>query len=185
MTQIDATSWNRSLSALFGEGMFAAVGERRHDDWRPDALDVMQLRTADPRGWSKAATAPGGADYATGPDSPFGAVTPEDFRRTFSVPRRSAAHILVTLQDEWFQAEGIPDFDAREAELTSTARTILGRFGEDALFFTNAATARENPHTDMFRREGAYEGFTSHAMDCGVIAVSAKEVGIFWGFTID
>lgn len=37
----------------------------------------------------------------------------------------------------------------------------------------------------MFRREGAYEGFTGHAMDCGVIAVSTKEVGVFWSFTID
>ncbi|MFJ1564004.1 hypothetical protein ACIOG8_07200 [Streptomyces erythrochromogenes] len=185
MTQIDATSWSRSLSALFGEGMFAAVGERRRDDWRMDALDVMQLGTDDPRGWSKAARAPGGDDYATGPDSPFSAVTPGDFSRAFPVPRRGAAHILVTLQDEWFQAEGIPDFDAREAELTSHARTILDRFGEDGLFLTNAATARENPHADMFRREGAYEGFTGHVMDCGVIAVSATEVGVFWGFVID
>ncbi|WP_030293119.1 hypothetical protein [Streptomyces katrae] len=185
MTQIDATSWSRSLRALFGEGMFAAVGARWRDGWSLDALDVMRLRTDDPRGWSKVAAAPGGGDHGTGPDSPFSAVTPGDFSTVFPVSRRGAEQILATLQGEWFQTEDIPDFDAQEAELTSHARTILERFGEDALFFTNAATARENPHADMFRREGAYEGFTSHVMDCGVIAVSATEVGIFWGFTID
>ncbi|MEW1801503.1 hypothetical protein ACIGO7_33455 [Streptomyces virginiae] len=185
MTQIDATSWSRSVRTLFGEGMFAAVGARRRDDWRLDALDVMQLRTDDPRGWSKAAAAPGGRDDGTGPGSPFAAVTRGDFTTAFPVSRRGAEQILVTLQGDWFQSEDIPDFDAREAELTSHARTILERFGEDALFFTNAATARENPDADMFRREGAYECFTSHVLDCGVIALSATEVGIFWSFTVD
>ncbi|MFI8447475.1 hypothetical protein [Streptomyces erythrochromogenes] len=185
MTQIDATSWSRSLRALFGEDMFAAVGARRRDDWRLDTLDVMQLRTDDPRGWSRVAAAPGRDDGRTGPDGPFSSVRPEDLGAAFPVSRRGAEQILVTLQAEWFQTEDIPDFDAREAELTSYARTILKRFGEDVLFFTNAATARKNPHADMFRREGSYEGFTSHVMDCGVIAVSATEVGIFWGFTID
>ncbi|MFD6111462.1 hypothetical protein ACFWG0_15295 [Streptomyces yangpuensis] len=185
MIQIDATSWSRSLQTLFGEDMFAAVGARQRDDWRLDALDVMQLRTDDPRGWSTASAAPGGGDRGAGPGGPFSAVTPGDFSAAFPVSRRGAEQILVTLQSEWFQTEDIPDFDAREAELTSYARTILERFGEDALFFTNAATARENPHADMFRREGSYEGFTGHVMDCGVIAVSATEVGIFWGFTID
>lgn len=141
MTRIDATSWSGSLRALFGEGMFAAVGARRCDDWRLDALDVMQLRTDDRRGWSKVAAASGGGNYGTGPDSPFSAVAPADFSTACPVSRRGA--------------------------------------------HTNAATARWNPHADMFRREGAYEGFTSHVTDCGVIALSAKEVGIFWGFSID
>ncbi|MFF9509705.1 hypothetical protein ACF1BU_23085 [Streptomyces sp. NPDC014724] len=185
MNQIDDALWNRSLRALFGEGMFAAVGARRRDDWRLDALDVMQLRTGDPRGWSKLAMAPGGDDYGTGPGNPFSAVTPGDFNAVFPVSRRGAEQIMVTLQGEWFQVEDIPDFDAREAELTSHARVILERFGGEALFFTNVVTAREDPHADMFGREGVYEGFTSHVMDCGVIAVSATEVGIFWGFTID
>ncbi|QIP84670.1 hypothetical protein GLX30_12190 [Streptomyces sp. Tu 2975] len=99
--------------------------------------------------------------------------------------KRGAEQVMVTLQGEWFQAEDIPDFAEREAELASHARVILARFGEDALFFTNAATARQNPHADMYSREGAYEGFTGHVMDCGVIALSATEVGVFWGFTID
>ncbi|MFJ7778817.1 hypothetical protein [Streptomyces yangpuensis] len=185
LTQMDATSWSRSLRALFGEAMFAAVGARRREGWRRDALDVMQLRTDDPRGWSRIAAAPGGSDDGAGPDHPFDAVTAGDFSRAFPVSRRGAEHILVTLQGEWFQAQDIPDFDAREAELTSHARMILERFGEDALFFTNAAAARENPEADMFRREGVYEGFTSHVMDCGVIAVSTREIGIFWGFAID
>ncbi|MFF3729809.1 hypothetical protein ACFYXM_05610 [Streptomyces sp. NPDC002476] len=185
MTPIDEASWIRSLRAIFGKGMFAAVGPRQRDDWRLDALDIMRLRTDDPRGWPKLAVAPGGGNYGTVPENPFAAVTPDDFNAAFPVSRRGAEQIMVTLQGEWFQTEDIPDFDMREAELTSHARAILERFGGGALFFTNAVTAREDPHADMFGREGVYEGFTSHVMDCGVIAVSATEVGIFWGFTID
>ncbi|MET8476635.1 hypothetical protein AB0K86_08100 [Streptomyces clavifer] len=185
VTQIGDVSWNSSLRALFGEGMFAAVGARRNDDWRLDALDVMQLRMDDPRGWSRLVVVSGGSDFESGADGPFDAVTPRDFDAVFPVSRKGAEQIMVTLQGEWFQTEDIRDFDAREVELSSHARVILKRFGTDALFFTNAVSARENPHADMFVREGIYEGFTSHVMDCGVIAVSATEVGIFWGFTID
>ncbi|MFJ8887171.1 hypothetical protein ACIRJR_27705 [Streptomyces sp. NPDC102402] len=185
MAQIDDVSWNRSLRAVFGEGMFAAVGARRCDDWRLDALDVMRLRTDDPRGWRRIVMAPAGSSYGAGSDGPFGAVTPGDIDAAFPVARSGAEQIMVTLQGEWFQTEDIQDFDAREAELFSHARVILERFGADAVFFTNAVSARENPHADMLRREGVYEGFTSHVMDCGVIAVSATEVGIFWSFTTD
>ncbi|MET9553361.1 hypothetical protein [Streptomyces sp. NPDC006645] len=185
MTQADEASWSRSLQNLFGEDMFAAVGARVNDDWRLDALDVMQLKTVDPRGWLRLVKAEGGRDYGTGSENPFIAVTPADFDSVFPVARTGAGQIMVTLLGEWFQVEDIPEFAAREAELTSHARVILERFGEDALFFTNATPARENPHADMFRREGAYEGFTGHVIDCGVIALSAAEVGIFWGFTID
>ncbi|MFD4015857.1 hypothetical protein [Streptomyces sindenensis] len=185
MTRIDEASWTLSLRALFGEGMFAAVGARRHDDWRCDALDVMRLATADPRGWPWLVSAPGGAPYPPGPNGPFGTVTPIHFNGVFPVSRRGAEQIMVTLQAEWFQTDGIPNFSAREAELTSHARKVLDRFGEDSLFFTNAVSARNKPHADMFSREGAYEGFTEHVMDCGVIALSATEVGAFWGFTID
>ncbi|MFH8881265.1 hypothetical protein [Streptomyces californicus] len=185
MTRIDKDAWDRSLRALFGEGMFAAAGARRHDDWRRDALDVMRLAAADARGWPGLASAPGGGAYEPGPNGPFGAVTPDDFSGVFPVSRKGAEQIVVTLQGEWFRTDDIPDFPAREAELLAHARTLLDRFGEDALFFTNAVSARSDPHADMFRREGAYEGFTEHVMDCGVIALSATEVGVFWGFTID
>lgn len=185
MSSMDDTSWSRSLRAVFGEGMFAAVGPRRNEDWRPDALDVMRLRAKDPRAWAKLVRAPGGGVYGNGPENPFRAVTIADFPAVFPVSRRGAEQILVTLQGEWFQVEDIPDFPARERELTLHARSLLSRFGEDALFFTNAAAAREDPDADMLGREGVYEGFTSHVMDCGVMAVSATEVGVFWGFTTD
>ncbi|MFC9946214.1 hypothetical protein [Streptomyces pratensis] len=183
--EADQASWRRSLGALFGEGMFAAVGARRRDDWRLDALDVMRLRTDDPRNWPKRRMAPGGCDYGTGPDNPFIAVTPGDFDRSFPVSRRGAEQIMVTLQGEWFRVADIPGFAEREAELTAHAVRVLGRFGRDALFFTNVSAAREDPHADMFGHGGAYEGFTGHVIDCGVIAVSSTEVGIFWSFTVD
>lgn len=165
--------------------MFAAVGGRGHEDWRLDALDVMQLKTGDPRGWLRLIKASGGREYGTASENPFTAVTPADFDSVFPVCRTGAEQIIVTLMGDWFQVEDIPEYSVREAELTSHARVILERFGGDSLFFTNATTARDNPHADMFRREGAYEGFTEHVIDCGVIALSATEVGIFWGFTID
>ncbi len=92
---------------------------------------------------------------------------------------------MVTLQGEWFRIDGIPGFAEQQAELTSHAGVLLGRFGSDALFFTNVSAARENPHADMFDHGGAYEGFSGHVIDCGVVAVSSTEVGIFWGFTVD
>lgn len=181
----DQASWNRSLRALFGEGMVAAVGARRRDDWRLDALDAMQLKSDDPRKWLNSATAPGGRRYGTGPENPFIAVTPGDFDSAFPVSRRGAEQVMVTLQSEWFHIEGIPGFAEQAAELMAHAGVLLGRFGSDPLFFTNVSAARENPHADMFDHGGAYEGFSGHVLDCGVIAVSATEVGIFWGFTVD
>ncbi|MFJ2022753.1 hypothetical protein ACIODW_02925 [Streptomyces sp. NPDC087897] len=188
MTRTDtdaAAVWSRSLSALFGEGMFAAVGARRRDDWRLDALDVMRLTTGDPRGWSRRISAAGGSAHGLGADGPFGAVVRATFDGAYPVSRRSAEQIVVTLHGAWFQTDDIPDFSVREPGLTAHAGVLPGRFGADAVLFTNAVTARTDPHADMFHRDGVYEGFTGHAMDCGVIAVSATEVGVFWAFSTD
>ncbi|MFB6663964.1 hypothetical protein [Streptomyces parvus] len=84
MTHTDDARWNRSLRALFGEEMFAAVGARLRGDWRLDALDVMR--------------------QATG--GPFGAVTPDDFTGVFPVSRSGAEQIVTTLQGEWFTTDG-------------------------------------------------------------------------------
>ncbi|MFD3438978.1 hypothetical protein ACFWU3_15895 [Streptomyces sp. NPDC058685] len=185
MTQVEKASWSDSLRALFGVGMFAAVGARRHEDWRLDALDVMQLKTDDPRGWPRMIMAPGGGQYGTGLTNPFVAVMPADYNSAFPVSRKGAEQLMVSLMGDWFQVEEIPEIAAREHQLMSHAGVVLERFGRDALYFTNMSAARDNPHADMFHREGSCEGFTEHVMDCGVIAVSAEEVGIFWGFTID
>lgn len=37
----------------------------------------------------------------------------------------------------------------------------------------------------MFRHDGAFECFTDYTVDCGVLAVSNVEAGVFWGFAID
>ncbi|MFD6654754.1 hypothetical protein ACFWEB_06290 [Streptomyces parvus] len=84
MTHTDDARWNRSLRALFGEEMFAAVGARLRGDWRLDALDVMR--------------------QATG--GPFGAVTPDDFTGMFPVSGSGAEQIVTTLQSEWFTTDG-------------------------------------------------------------------------------
>ncbi|WP_328395461.1 hypothetical protein OHS70_08930 [Streptomyces sp. NBC_00390] len=109
--------------------MFAAVGARRHADWRLDALDVMQLKAEEPRGWLKLVMAPEGRNYGTGLDNPFIAVTPADFGFAFPVSRKGAEQIMVTLLGEWFQVEDIPDFAVREEELTSHASVVPDRFG--------------------------------------------------------
>ncbi|MFI2371145.1 hypothetical protein [Streptomyces sp. NPDC018833] len=186
MTEVDKASWDCSLRALFGEGMFASTGPRRHEDWRRDALDVMLLKTRDPRGWLTLTKAPGGSPYtASGADQPFSSVSLAHFDWIFAVHGKGAEQILVTLQGEWFTTTDIPDFESREEELLGHSRTILGRFGEGALHFTNISVARDDPEADMFNRDGAYECFSDYTVDCGVIAVSDTEIGVFWSFVID
>ncbi|MET9775678.1 hypothetical protein ABZ023_15745 [Streptomyces sp. NPDC006367] len=184
MSEIDRDSWNRSLRALFGEAMFASTGARRHEDWRLDALDIMRLRTRDPRGWPVMTLSPGGSSYRE-VDGPFLLVTAAHFDHVLPVSRRGATEVLATLQGEWFRPDDIPDFAERKEELLSHAQRILSRFGENAACFTNAAAVKGDPDADMLNREGIHEGLTEYTADCGVIAVSDTEVGVFWAFWED
>ncbi|MDI3417935.1 hypothetical protein [Streptomyces luteolus] len=186
MTKPERARWEDAILALFGGLAFAAVGAREHEDWRRDAVDVMRVRSADPRGWKSINSAPDGDVWTVcGPEMPFLPPSLEDFDSVFPVSSRSAAQILVTLQGESFYEGNIPHFDDRKEELLEHAAVILERFGQGAACYTNAGAARENPDADMFAREGEYECFTDYTMDCGVIAVSDSEVGVFWAFMID
>jgi hypothetical protein len=180
MTESDETVWDRALSALFGDGMFAAIGPRRHDDWRRDVMDAMGVRTREPGGRLRITKVRPRA--ASDTEGPFASVTPAHFDRVYEVSGRGAAQILVTLQGEWFSVAGIPDAETKKGGLLSHARALLGRFGEGARYFTNISAARGDPDADMFERDSAYEGFTEYAMDCGLVVVSASEVGVFWSF---
>lgn len=189
MTVVDKETWKTAVCELFGGSAFAAVGPREGEgegDWRGSAVDVMRLRTRDPRGWLSVNHAPDGDVHTLcGPDRPFLPPRSTDFDAVYDVSRRGAAQVLVTLQGDWFLTAGIPGFDEREPDLMRHAGVILDRFGPDALCYTNASAAGDDPNGDMFDREAAYEGFTDYALDCGVIVVSPTEVGVFWGFVID
>lgn len=186
MAEVTRSSWDQAVRSIFCELSFAAVGARKNDDWRRDVISIMELKSKDPRGWLSINHAPGPSSHLEcSPERPFLSRVVDDFDWVFDVSRRSAEQILVTLQGEWFTTSGIDDFDARKDSLLDDASVILGRFGESARYLTNMSAARDDPHADMFRHEGSYEGFTDYTVDCGVIAVSDTEVGVFWGFIID
>ncbi|MEU0985935.1 hypothetical protein [Streptomyces sp. NPDC005953] len=68
-------------------------------------------------------------------------------------------------------------------EVLADARTVLGRFGGDAVFRTSSDLARGSTSPDFLADELAGgRAFTDHMMDLGLIAVSADEVGVFWSF---
>lgn len=186
MTEADQDRWHDAVLTLFGGMAFAMTGAREHADWRRDAANVMRLKAVDPRGWTSINGAPDGDVWTTcGPSVPFLPPSLDDFDSVFEVSRESAAQLLVTLQGEWFQTAGIPEFEAKKDELLAQAGVILGRFGAAATCYTNASAAKGNQHANMFLREAMYESFTDYTMDCGLIVVSDSEVGVFWSFIID
>jgi hypothetical protein len=186
MPDVLRSAWDQAVGSIFCEFSFAAVGARKSEDWRRDVISVMELKSVDPRGWLSINQAPGPSSHLEcSPEMPFLPHVVSDFNWVFEVSRRSAEQILVILQGDWFLTSGIRDFDTKKESLLGSASVILERFGDNADYFTNVSAARDDPHGDMFHHEGAYEGFTDYTMDCGVIAVSDAEVGVFWGFIID
>lgn len=163
---------------------FAMVAPRTGEDWRADAQAVMNLRTSDPRGWLEVNDAPE-TDAWCDRTHPFIPPFLSEFDTSvFPVPKNAAIQLMSLLHADWFAPWAEPDFDERKDDLMERAEVVLDRFGENAVFYTNATAARDDPEADMFHREQIHECFTDYPLDCGVIAVSSDEVGVFWGFFI-
>ncbi|MFH8803641.1 hypothetical protein ACH4F6_29205 [Streptomyces sp. NPDC017936] len=180
-------SWKAAVLDLFGGGWsFAWVGPRDHQDWHRDVASVMALRVSDPRGWYSVDFAPESAESRGGAAAPFLPWSSEQLTASlFEVGPLSAAQLLVALKGEWYQAANIPDFENRKDELLRSSRRILSRFGPDASFFTNASEARNNPDADLLNPAAEWECLSDFTTDCGLVAVSATEVGVFWAFWED
>ncbi|MEV5429769.1 hypothetical protein [Streptomyces sp. NPDC052701] len=184
---VDAASWKAAVLDLFGGGWtFARVGPRRHADWRRDAAAVMALEATDPRRWLSINYAPEVGEDRSGTGSPFMPWSLDELGNClYEIRRRPAGQLLVALKGDSYQAAGIPDFAKRKDGLFTSSRTVLSRFGPDGRFFTNASDARENPDADLLNPDTAWECLSVYTTDCGLVAVSDTEVGVFWAFWED
>ncbi|MEU6100378.1 hypothetical protein [Streptomyces flaveolus] len=184
---VDGASWKAALLDLFGGGWtFAQVGPRRHEDWRRDAATVMALRSTDPRKWSSLNYAPEVNENRSGIGSPFMPWGPEQLGPfLYEVGREQAGRLLVALQGELYQASRIPDFERRKDSLFSASRLVLSRFAPDARFFTNASVARDDADADLLNPDTVWECLSVYTTDCGLIALSDTEIGVFWAFWED
>jgi hypothetical protein len=183
---VDAVSWNSAVLDLFGGWSFGWVGPREHDDWRRDATTVMSLKANDPRGWHSANHAPEVGEDRSGTGSPFMPWGPEQLGTSlYEIGSPSATQLLVALKGEWYQAANIPNFADRRDGLFRSSREIISRFGPDALFFTNASEAQDNPDADLLNPDTEWECLSVYTTDCGLVAVSDTEVGVFWAFWED
>ncbi|MFE5524257.1 hypothetical protein ACFQ9Q_42040 [Streptomyces virginiae] len=183
---IDVAAWEAALLRLLEDVYtLARSGPRLHEDWAEDVLAVMERSVADPRGWSGRDSETFEVGREAGyPFFPFRALTAEDLRAGLRpITAGAAVELLASLAQEWF-FEGSPvrSREDRDAVLAD-ARTLLDRFGPDAVFRTSSDLARTCDAPDFLARdlEGGHP-FTDFMMDLGLIAVSADEVGVFWSF---
>ncbi|PZT69439.1 hypothetical protein DN402_22375 [Streptomyces sp. SW4] len=172
---------------LFGGGWtFAAVGPRSHGNWLLDVAAVMALRTEDPRHWLSVDHAPEINEDPSGIGSPFMPWSADRLADSlYEVERDPAGRLLVALQGDGYQAAAIPDFEQRRDALLTSSRKILSRFGPDGRFFTNAADAQGNPKADLLNPSAEWACLSVYTTDCGLVAVSDTEVGVFWAFWED
>ncbi|MEU1087492.1 hypothetical protein ABZ401_11775 [Streptomyces sp. NPDC005892] len=183
---IDKTAWDAALERLLNDVYtFALTGLRRHEDWARDALAVMDRSVTDPRGcrtqeWQ--IDEEGRAHIR--PSFPFLPPTAEQVRAwTHPVTESAAAELLASLTQEWFFESRPLRSRADKDEVLTDARTVLGRFGPDAVFRTSSDLARHSASPDFLGSDLAGgRAFTDHMMDLGLIAVSPEEVGVFWTF---
>jgi hypothetical protein len=184
---LDAGIWKAAVLDVLGGGWtFARVGPRQHEDWRRDALAVMTLRAEDPRRWHALNHAPDVGEDRSGIGAPFMGWSPDQLGGSlYEVREASARQLLAVLQGEHYQAAGIPDFDSRGEGLLRSARQVLSRFGPRARYFTNVSEARGNPDVDLLDADTEWECLAVYTTDCGLVAVSDTEVGVFWAFWED
>ncbi|MEV5379308.1 hypothetical protein AB0L26_25515 [Streptomyces nondiastaticus] len=192
---VTEADWNAAALRLLDDPyVFVATGPRRHEDWAHDVHAVLYRAVPDPRGWirldAEISDIGGHALPAYPFDPPAAAEMPG---RLYRLEAEAAAGALAVMTEEW-QAEPAPvrsrSREGREAVLAD-ARTLLGRYGPGARYWTNATAAASDPAPDFVG--ACLEGTRSHSFltsaylggldlfdDLGLIAVSDDEVGVFW-----
>lgn len=189
MSTVAESDWSTALEAFRRCGrVFARVGDRRHGNWKVDALRVMRRDSMDPRGWEVADDplwwwVPDYADeafdraLAERPEEveealPFFGVEERDLDRLYETSRKGAALAIKA-------ALG----GKREVEIPCEVETVLARFVGGVGYFTNISELRGL--TDEFRDGWSYSPISSYMMDYGAIVVTSSEVGVFWAFDED
>ncbi|MGW2372209.1 hypothetical protein [Kitasatospora sp. NPDC001683] len=187
--------WNAAALRLFEDVYaFAATGPRRHEDWAHDVLAVLHREVADPRGWVRLDEDRANTARRTVPAYPFGPPAASEFpERLHRLDARAAVTALAVMAEQWSSepspVRSRPDQDV----LLADARTLLGRYGPTASYWTNATAAASDPATDFLA--AGLQGTRSHGFltsaylngldlgrDLGLIAVTDDEVGVFWSF---
>ncbi|MFD3648014.1 hypothetical protein ACFWVT_09110 [Streptomyces cyaneofuscatus] len=119
------------------------------------------------------------------PAWPFALHPPEYVApRLKEIDRSSAENLLLALTESGCTLSNLRYFDESPAELRAMARTILERYGNGASYHTNVSKRGSAPGTLDFSLESlGYSPLSIFTEDCGLVIVSATEVGLFWSFS--
>ncbi|GHG84224.1 hypothetical protein [Streptomyces griseocarneus] len=185
--------WDAAALRLLGDPyVFAATGPRRHEDWTHDVLAVLHREVPDPRGrvrldMDRTNTARYGL-----PAYPFDPPAAGEMPGLlYRLEAEAAVAALAVMGEEW-QAEPAPVRTRPDREtVLADARTLLGRYGPAAQYWTNATAAASDPAPDFVAAglqgtcsntflTSAYLNGLDLFYDLGLIAVSGDEVGVFW-----
>ncbi|MFI6123664.1 hypothetical protein ACIBCU_28490 [Streptomyces sp. NPDC051064] len=185
--------WNAAALRLLGDPYnFVATGPRLHEDWAYDVIAVLHRSVLDPRGWVRLDPDRDNTSRDQVPAYPFDPPAASRFpERLYPIGTAAAVAALAVMTEEW-QSEPAPvrsrpDQDAVLAD----ARTLLGRYGSTAGYWTNATAGASGPEPDFLA--AGLAGTGSHSFltgeyingldlfeDLGLIAVNDEEVGVFW-----
>jgi hypothetical protein len=187
--------WNAAALRLLDDTYtFVATGPRRYEDWAYDVRAVLHRSVPDPRGWVRLDGDRINAARHTAPAYPFDPPDASELPgRLHPLKAEAAAAALAIMAEEWQSVpapvRSRPDRDAVLAD----ARTLLGRYGPAARYWTNATAAASDPAPDFLA--AGLQGTETHGFvtseylngldffeDLGLIAVTDEEVGVFWSF---
>ncbi|WP_108989988.1 hypothetical protein [Streptomyces coelicoflavus] len=185
--------WNAAALRLLDDTYtFVATGPRRYESWAQDVLAVLHRTVPDPRGWIRLDWDRTNTARHTVPAYPFdppdASVLPS---RLYPLEAEAAVAALAVMAEEW-QSESAPVRYRQDRDVVlADARTLLGRYGPTARYWTNATAAASDPAPDFLA--AGLQGTESHGFltseylngldlfeDLGLLAVTDDEVGVFW-----
>ncbi|MFE4670115.1 hypothetical protein ACFRI7_15470 [Streptomyces sp. NPDC056716] len=144
----------------------------------------MARSVPDPRGWARVDDAAEDPERLGNPRWPFAVHPPECLTpRLREIDRDSSENLLLALTEGGCTLSNLRYFEESADGLRAMARTILDRYGDAAAYRTNVSKTGSAPGTLDFTLEGlGYNPMSVFTEDCGLVVVSATEVGLFWNF---
>ncbi|MFG2718126.1 hypothetical protein ACGFW5_07465 [Streptomyces sp. NPDC048416] len=189
MPPLNAAAWAQALTMYEQRYTFLLVGPRTEEEWVGDVAAIMRRETGDPRSWKAIDVDSDEEERGEDPYFPFAPLpTSRQGRLSWRcqlkpIPRPSAERLLVLLSTTWLDipsARRDHAFDEHRPILESQAQTILSRFPEDTLIFTN--TGYEGDFPDFYQPVRGCWPISRYEWDLALIAVSETEVGIVCSF---
>ncbi|MFD5265116.1 hypothetical protein [Streptomyces sp. NPDC058335] len=182
---VDQASWDAAVRHLYRDAAaYIATGPRRREDWVLDVLALMARAVPDPRGWTRVDDEAQAPERVGNPTWPFAVHPPEHVApRLKEIDRDSAENLLLALTEGGCTLSNLRYFDESPEELRAMARTVLARYGDDAIYRTNVSKRGSAPGTLDFTLESlGYSPMSVFTEDCGLVIISDTEVGLFWTF---